>query len=89
MRPNLTPYLYFIQAENGPIKIGHSSDPEGRLAILQQGNPYPLHLLAKIPQLFCEERALHKKYASLRMAGEWFDPSDDLLSEIKGLSEKT
>jgi hypothetical protein len=80
-------WVYFIQAgegESSAIKIGHSTDVEKRLEQLRTGNHLPLSLLAKIgvPSVADAqdlERRLHNRFKRLRLEGEWFRWSIDLL----------
>lgn len=75
--------VYFIQeAGGGPIKIGFGSDPEHRLQTLQVGNPRPLRLIGAFGGGLREERALHRRFRMLRIAGEWFRPDVELLGFI-------
>jgi hypothetical protein len=79
-------YVYFIQAgDGGPIKIGIARSPERRLIELQVGNHAKLRILALTPGGWGEERALHDKFAALRLNGEWFDPAPELLSYIEAI----
>lgn len=83
-------WTYFIQAENGgPIKIGYTSkdNPEDRLRDLQTGNPNQLRLVAAIPSNI--ERDLHRKFSHIRIKGEWFESTDELLSFIDSLQQKS
>lgn len=80
--------VYFMQAgsEVGEIKIGYSNNPEGRLQLLQTGNPYPLKILATIPGAGkAEERRLHRMFETDRLMGEWFRPSAALLAYIRDI----
>lgn len=63
-----------------PVKVGFSDDPEGRPAGLQTGNPRKLHLLGYIPGGEADERKLHARFIENNILGEWFRPSDELLS---------
>jgi hypothetical protein len=76
--------VYFIQAENGLIKIGVSESPHGRLQALQTGSPVRLRLVGMIAGAGASgEAELHAKFAEYREHGEWFRPSADLLRFIK------
>jgi hypothetical protein len=79
-------HLYFIQCgDGGPIKIGVSFDPFVRLRTLQTAAPYPLQLLHSSGPLLDApgyEARLHKRYAAIRLHGEWFLPADSLLVHI-------
>lgn len=75
--------VYFIRAgEDGPIKIGHGSNPAARLSGCQIGNHLPLRLLATMPGAEAEEQELHKRFAAHRIRGEWFAPVGALLDFI-------
>jgi hypothetical protein len=67
------PHVYVIGAANrGPVKIGISECPEGRLCDLQTGNPEILVVLGKFPDGEEDETELHKLFAAERLQGEWF-----------------
>lgn len=70
-----TEFVYFIQVGKcGPIKIGHSIDPERRRTVLQQAHTEKLcliHTEVGGPQ---REAKLHRKFAAARLRGEWFEP---------------
>jgi hypothetical protein len=78
-------YVYFIQAdENGPIKIGFTSDdPKKRLNQLQTGNPAVLKLLGAIKGTVAREKELHARLAEWRLQGEWFQSHSTVLSTIQ------
>lgn len=83
------PSVYFIrQGALGPIKIGHTNNIKRRLMNLQPGNPHPLRVLVLVPGSRGDERAYHEKYRHLRVGGEWFTPSTQLLAEIKDLTSR-
>jgi hypothetical protein len=74
--------IYFIQeGKDGPIKVGHSSDPEARLAALQTGNSKTLHLRRTVKGGNRMEQELHSELEHLRLRedGEWFGPSEKVL----------
>ena len=75
---------YFIQAgKNGPIKIGVSGDPLGRVQQLQTGHYAKLSLLGTIDGVGKDgEGKLHYKFRHLCIRGEWFRPEPELLSCI-------
>jgi len=78
--------VYFIQAgEDGPIKIGFARDVGRRIANMRVANPAPLKLRANIPGDARDERAFHARFANLRVRGEWFRPSDELLCFIAAM----
>ena len=82
----MTDYVYFIEAENGLVKIGCTNDIEKRLVNLQNMSPIPLNLLLL---LNCDgeasriENALHRKLEKQHHHGEWFNLSDEKKKWIK------
>lgn len=72
--------VYFIQADDGPIKVGLSyfQGAEGRVAGLQGSNAHELRLCRVVRGSSAVERAIHGYFAADRIRGEWFAPSDDL-----------
>lgn len=80
-------FVYFIQAgENGPIKIGATGDPSGRLRALRTANAAPLKCLLLLRGAE-HEPILHSLFASIRLQGEWFSPCDDLTSFLQQMIE--
>jgi hypothetical protein len=74
-------YVYFIQGVNGgPIKIGHSANPQRRLKDLRTSQP--LRILATMMGGRKKENELHRLFSSSRTHGEWFEPTRELLSFI-------
>lgn len=78
-------YVYFIQSEQGPVKIGISAAVRKRLSTLQSAHPAKLHLRATICAGPSIERAYHRRFAAHRLHGEWFAPHPDILAEIERL----
>jgi len=66
------PHLYFIQSNEGCIKIGRSIDPSERLKTLQTGNAHKLRLLLVLEGKGYMEFILHEKLRRYRLTGEWF-----------------
>lgn len=79
-------FVYFIQDESGPIKIGVSfGDPWSRYRSIQTGNPRDVHPLGMVEfdqHALDLEGDLHARFASSRVRGEWFDPTPELLTYI-------
>ena len=73
-------YVYFIQEAIGlhaPIKIGVSNNVKERLRNIQCCNPRKLEVYATlgpmgVAKAFQVEEALHKKFKSFHLRGEWF-----------------
>lgn len=77
-------YVYFVRAgDDGPVKIGRSIDVPQRAAALQTANHEPLRVLARVPGGSSMELMLHRQFQSVRLHGEWFRPTVDLLSFIR------
>lgn len=75
--------VYFIQCgDGGPVKIGKANDVEKRLTLLQIGSPYSLTLLGIMAGGRVDESELHRRFASSRMRGEWFAPTEELRAFI-------
>jgi len=76
---------YFIQAATGPIKIGKSRDPVQRFGTFSWHED--IMLLGYIEG--DHEKELHRKFASLRLRGEWFQAGADLQDFIARSVVKT
>lgn len=76
--------VYFIQPiGGGPIKIGVGEDVGRRIADIQRMSPFPLRLLAVVPDAgFSLEHSLHHEFAASRLHGEWFEPTPGLMARI-------
>lgn len=83
----IAPVVYFIQSgDAGPIKIGFTSGcPLDRMANLQTGCPDELRLVAHARGTADDERELHKRFAHLRLRGEWFQAKPELVEFIRGI----
>lgn len=55
------------------------------MALLSTGCPEPLTLLGAV--MGDHERAMHKRFASIRKRGEWFAYSPDILAALLSLPE--
>ena len=78
--------IYFVQAEiGGPVKIGYTiAESAGkRVAELQCGCPWPLKLVFTMPGTPQTEAKLHRRFAHLRVHGEWFEPRDDFIAWLR------
>ena len=73
--------IYFIQAvDGGPVKIGFAADPVRRLHDLQVSHHKRLQILRVEDGQAADERRLHQTLSSYRIQGEWFEPTDAVLS---------
>lgn len=79
--------VYLIRAgESGPVKIGKADEPKTRVIDLQCAHYEKLHLLRVWEGGEAEEKALHLRFADLRIRGEWFGFSRLMLGDV-GLRE--
>lgn len=76
--------MIYIITDGTNYKIGHSSLPEHRLKWLQTGNSARLALIHIMKGGRKLEGILHERYASKRLASEWFALTQEDLEEIKG-----
>lgn len=70
--------VYYLQRENGDVKIGVSRRVETRMVALENEHG-PLRLLALEYGGQTTERIRHKQFGHLRVGGEWFDADAELL----------
>lgn len=80
-------YVYFVRSVQGtgPVKIGHTSDPERRLAELTQWCPEPLEILLTIPGDRALERNIQNCFFDDHYHHEWFHLSARLDRAIRKL----
>jgi hypothetical protein len=77
-------YVYFVQGENGLIKIGHTgAHPDYRIASLRAQSPVGIKTLRVLRGDMDAERRCHEMFAWARQHGEWFRPMAELLLFIK------
>jgi hypothetical protein len=81
-------FVYFITTEHPgfPVKIGISESHRMRITSLQTGLPYKVRVIAIVPTddaIF--ERRLHRKFDHIRLSGEWFEQTPELLTYISEL----
>lgn len=81
--------VYFVQAGlSGPIKIGIAVDLRLRLSDLQCSNHEALYVVAIIRDAGRDdEQALHARFRTDWIRGEWFRRSDALVAFVKTLPE--
>lgn len=75
-------FVYFVQDESGPIKIGRTFRVKGRFVQLQRSNAGNLRLLCAIPGGPRLELALHSAFRDARLHHEWFRPTEALLALV-------
>lgn len=77
--------VYFVRSGK-LIKIGFTTDLEGRVSRLQTGSPYDLQLLGTIEGTQRDEQALHRRFANLNVRGEWFRGHASLMAYIRDVT---
>jgi hypothetical protein len=78
--------VYFIQRGlDGPIKIGHSVDPQQRLRTFQTGSADGLRILGFAPGGSELEAELRRRLKPHRHRGEWFKPVLEVFALIREL----
>jgi hypothetical protein len=80
--------IYFVtcDAPDFPVKIGMSGNVEERLRDIRTSLPFEPVLLASFEGTSKDERAAHNRFAELRIKGEWFRRSPELMAYIAELS---
>lgn len=74
--------VYGIRAGEGPIKLGHTTDPTKRLGELQVACWEKLRILRLWEGGLAEEAMLHIRFADLHIRGDWFAFSRLMLSDV-------
>lgn len=78
--------VYFIHAvELKNIKIGYSANFKTRLDALSTSVPFSLEPLRVIPGTHEDEKAIHRRFAHLRVRREWFQDCPELREYIATL----
>jgi hypothetical protein len=73
--------VYMARAgDNGPVKIGWAVDVQARVRELQTAHHERLKVIRVLDGARKAEGVLHKKFAHLRIFGEWFTFSPEMLS---------
>jgi hypothetical protein len=79
-RDRASGWIYFIGAPLWPmVKIGWALNPNLRLDAISLISPIPLYLLTGFAGKTTDEKAVHRKFSTLRRHGEWFSFEDPLV----------
>lgn len=73
--------VYIVRAGDR-VKIGKAINVRNRLDSLQTSAPHKLELLVVLPGGLPEEAILHKRFAHLRVVGEWFRFDGELVEFV-------
>ncbi len=80
--------VYMVRAGHiGDVKIGLATNVVTRVKQNLTSIPHKLRLVRVLDGGRAEEVALHRRFASLRKAGEWFRPNDEMLKGDVGLPD--
>lgn len=76
--------IYFIKpvGQDGPIKIGCSSNPRLRLGQQMAWSAYPLEIICTVPGTIALEKNIHECFIDCHSHGEWFHATPRLLTAI-------
>lgn len=83
-------FVYFVQIDiDGPIKIGTTCNLRRRLQTLTVPWLFStLTVVATVPGYQQTEQYLHEYFKDLKITGEWFKPSVEILDFIKLVTER-
>jgi T5orf172 domain len=75
-------FIYFIASADA-VKIGYSSNLEGRFRKMATDASARLELLHVEPGTMNQEKLFHRHFEAIRSHGEWFRKTPDLLAFIE------
>lgn len=79
-----TSCVYFLEADN-LIKIGVTGNVKSRVSSLQTGCPSEVKLIKTVRGGPATEKRIHARFNHLRVRGEWFEKTEELISYIERL----
>lgn len=84
---SLQGWIYFIEAQNGYVKIGRSDDPSSRFLSIVNMSPVPIWLRHTVfsDNFVVAENTAHEMFIKYRRHGEWFELPEDVLDGCLGL----
>lgn len=83
--PGSPELVYFMEADGFGIKIGYSNNPQRRLLEIRSHCPFAVKLLFAVVGGVEREQDLHREFRDDKIRGEWFRPSQRLLSRIAAI----
>jgi len=75
-------FVYAIQAENGAVRIGFSTNPHARCKFMQTDCPLKLTLIGTMLGSPKIEAMIHGALRADRIRGEWFDGNSKAVKKI-------
>lgn len=79
--------VYFAQADDGPIKVGHTVNLERRLEQIQTCAPAAIRLVATVAGDRRTEAYFHHRLTKHRAYGEWYFPVPDVVGVVKSVAK--
>jgi len=80
--------VYYVRRGDGLVKIGYTGrDLRARLSQLRAEHG-SLEVLATHRGGYVAEQANHRRFAALRVTGEWFRPEPALLAHIEHINSR-
>lgn len=79
------PYVYFIQIETCPIKIGFTTNLGKRMDNMATTIPGEMRVLWLEPGGRGCEMTWHKRFSAHRIGKEWFRPDIEIMAELAAL----
>lgn len=80
-------WIYVVETQIGVVKIGCSANPVSRAKTISTHSPLPTRLVAAVPGIWADERALHERFADYMTHNEWFrceGPVAEFVASIRG-----
>ena len=71
--------IYFIQDSKKNIKIGFSKNPQQRILSFHTHSIEKFTLIKSVHGTVRDEKEIHKNFAHLKISGEWFIGSEELV----------
>ena len=75
-------FVYFVEADNGSVKIGFTKDLDARISAIRTNSPVYIKRVSFIEGDVAMEREIQDRFRSQRIKGECFSASKDILSFI-------
>lgn len=78
-------WLYAMRpiGETGPIKLGRSYNPAQRRRTLERAGGQKLEIVTQVPEYVVSEAEAHRQWAPIRLHGEWFEATPELLAWLE------
>jgi hypothetical protein len=80
-KPRLS-FVYILQGELGPVKIGFTTSLNQRMSVLRTGGYIGMRILRLIEGGKLLEQWFHERFAANHRAGEWFTFDPDMLTVV-------